>query len=167
MNINIRREQNNDVNAIIDITLKAFGNSKDGGRYEAELINKLRNTNRLSMSLVAIQNDEIVGHIAFSPVTINGIANNWYGLGPVSVLPDNQGKGIGKLLIQKGLIELEILGANGCVVMGSSKYYPKFGFKPYPGLILKGFKPESFMYYPIKGDIPIGEVKYDKSFGME
>lgn len=167
MNIRIRKEQKDDVNVISDVTMRAFGNSKDGGRYESELINKLRHKNKLSLSLVATDNDVIVGHIAFSPVTINGVSQDWYGLGPVSVLPERQDKGIGKLLIQSGLAELTNRDARGCVVLGSKKYYPKFGFKSYPGLILPGFKPESFMYYPIKGEIPNGEVMYDVAFGIE
>ena len=70
------------------------------------------------MSLVAEVDGRVVGHIAFSPVAMSDGTNHWYGLGPVSVLPQCQRRGIGKALIQEGLARLKELGAKGCCLVG-------------------------------------------------
>jgi putative acetyltransferase len=66
---------------------------------------------------------------------------NWYGLGPVSVLPEYQRKGIGQILIREELSRLKSLKAQGCCLVGHPDYYPKFGFRPIPGLVLEGVPP--------------------------
>nr|WP_318462253.1 N-acetyltransferase [Photobacterium leiognathi] len=86
--------------------------------------------------------------MAFSPVLINGEATNWYGLAPVSVLPEQQGKGIGKALINQGLAQLKERGAEGFVLLGEPEYYGRFGFKA----------------LPIKDSTPADEVSYHAAF---
>jgi putative acetyltransferase len=95
---------------------------------------------------VAEIDDKIVGHIAFSPITISDNTTDWYGLGPVSVKPDFQNKGIGKALINKGLSLLKERGAKGCTLFGDPNYYKHFGFKNYPELIYKGIPQEVFLF---------------------
>lgn len=96
---------------------------------EGPIINRLRKDGDLTLSLVALQDNTIIGHIAFSPITINGVSARWYGLGPVSVKPDLQKTGIGSQLINQGLSILKKHGATGCALIGNPAYYKRFGFQ--------------------------------------
>ncbi|WP_419238920.1 GNAT family N-acetyltransferase [Photobacterium leiognathi subsp. mandapamensis] len=164
----IRAEKDSDITAIETLTYNAF---KDHPHHEpgAEptehlIVNRLRDANALTLSLVAEVNNQVVGHIAFSPVLINGEATNWYGLAPVSVLPEHQNKGIGKSLINQGLAQLKERGAEGFVLLGEPEYYGRFGFKAQPELTLTGVPAEYFLALPIKDSIPAGEVNYHAAF---
>jgi len=110
----IRRETSRDVAAIGAITLAAFADHPYGNHSEHTLIEALRKAQALSLSLVAETSDGIVGHIAFSPVAIAGMQHNWFGLGPLAVLPTQQRRGIGSDLVRQGLAQLQELGARGC-----------------------------------------------------
>lgn len=99
----IRPEAPQDTNAIEKITIAAFDGKTYSDQTEHLIINRLRETGALSLSLVADMNGEVVGHVAFSIVTINGEDKDWYGIGPISVLPELQKKGIGSKLIKEGL----------------------------------------------------------------
>jgi putative acetyltransferase len=105
-----------------------------GSQTEGAVVDALRSAGALILSLIAIEDGEIIGHVAFSPVAINGETNGWYGLGPVSVWPDRQGRGIGQALIRKGLDSLRDMNVQGCVVLGDPGYYSRFGFVSDPGL---------------------------------
>ena len=83
----IRNETISDIAAINEVTIAAFKNLPISNHTEQYIINALRNANVLTISLVAEVNGKVVGHIAFSPVTISDGSLNWYGIGPVSVLP--------------------------------------------------------------------------------
>src|SRR4030065_1376162 len=109
----IRNETTFDIKAISEITIAAFQTLAISNHTEQFIINALRNANALTISLVAEIDGQVVGHIAFSPVTISDGAIGWYGLGPVSVLPDYQKQGIGKSLISEGLALLKKLGGQG------------------------------------------------------
>ena len=110
-------------------------------------------------------NGKFVGHVAFSIVTINGEDKNWYGLGPISVLPELQKQGIGSKLITEGLSLIQKKGARGCVLEGSQVYYQRFGFKSYPGLFYEGAPaPEYFMALPFYEEMPEGKVEFNRAF---
>ena len=130
----IRPERHEDVDAIRAVTISAFKDMPHSSQTEAAIVDALRTAGAMTISLVAIQDGEVVGHLAFSPVTLNGEANGWYGLGPVSVRPDRQRTGIGQTLILEGLGRLRQLDAQGCVVLGDPGYYGRFGFVSDPGL---------------------------------
>jgi len=97
-------------------------------------------------------------------VTISDGTRNWYGLGPVSVLPQSQRMGIGKALIEEGLSGLRSRNAQGCCLVGHPEYYRKFGFKNMPGLVLKGVPPEIFFAMSFDGHVPQGEVTFHEGF---
>lgn len=164
MNIQIRNEQNTDIQAIFDLTQKTFNNLEHSSHTEQFIVNALRESKQLTLSLVAEINNQVVGHIAFSPVRISDETTGWYGLGPVSVLPEFQGKGIGSKLIRSGLEALKDLDALGCVLLGDPNYYGKFGFKADARLILEGVPAEYFQILPFTNDIPSGTVFYDDAF---
>jgi predicted N-acetyltransferase YhbS len=88
-----------------------------------------------------------------------------YGLGPVSVLPECQGAGIGSALVRRALEHLRASGAVGCVVLGEPGYYSRFGFRPEPRLVLPGVPAEYFQAIVFVGTAPAGEVAYHSSFG--
>ncbi len=98
----IRNETDADVSAITEVTIAAFKTLEISNHTEQFIIAALRVAKALTVSLVAEVDGRVIGHIAFSPVTISDGTRNWYGLGPVSVLPDYQRQGIGKALIWEG-----------------------------------------------------------------
>jgi len=164
----IRPEQPEDVADIRYITEAAFLPIAHSSGTEADIIDALRAANALTISLVAIEDDELVGHVAFSPVTIEGQPDGWYGLGPVAVRPDSQGQGIGQELIRKGLAQLEGLGARGCVVLGDPDFYSRFGFETVVGLELPGVAPEYFQCLTFGGQkVPHGTVAYHAAFNAD
>jgi putative acetyltransferase len=123
----IRPETPEDAAAIRHVNEEAFGQKE-----EAEIIEKLRSRGMLTISLVAVQDSEIVGHIAFSPVTVESEHSSFeaIALAPMSVLPACQRKGIGSQLVRAGLEECRRLGHEIAVVLGHPNYYPRFGFIP-------------------------------------
>jgi len=160
----IRNEKPSDIEPITQVTIAAFKNCKYGNHTEQFIIHALRAADALTVSLVADVEGIVVGHIAFSSVTISGQSSRWYGLGPVSVRPDRQGQGIGKSLIHEGLRLLKAAGAEGCVLVGDPKYYQQFGFRNFPELILEGVPHENFMALPFGENTPQGTVLFHEAF---
>jgi putative acetyltransferase len=167
MNVVIRRENKNDIEAITEVTIAAFASMEISNQTEHLIVNALRSAGALTLSLVAEVAGEVVGHIAFSPVTISDGSEGWYGLGPVSVTPKFQRMGIGSALITEGLRELKILGAKGCCLVGHPEFYPRFGFKNVAGLSLEGVPPEVFFALSFDGDYPKGCVIFHETFQIE
>ncbi len=126
--MDIRPERPPDHDMIYALTKTAFAPMPYSNGEEAECVNKLRADNDLSLSLVADDGGDIVGHIAFSPVTLSTPLEGWFGLGPVSVKPGRQRSGIGGILINTGLDILRQRGAGGCALIGDPNYYKRFGF---------------------------------------
>ncbi|MCM2474757.1 N-acetyltransferase [Rhizobium sp. CG5] len=160
----IRPEQPGDEEAIGEITEAAFAGKDYSDQTEHRIVTRLRAAHDLTISLVAEDEEGIIGHIAFSPVTLSGGEKDWYGLGPVSVRPDRQGEGIGARLIRHGIARLRDLGAQGCVVVGSPKLYPKFGFGHHAGLTYPDLPAEYFMILPLRGPVPSGIVAFHPAF---
>ena len=160
----IRNETNSDIDAISKVTIDAFENLAISNHTEQFIINALRDANVLTISLVAEVDEKVVGHIAFSPVTISDGAIGWYGLGPVSVLSDYQKKGIGKSLISEGLSLLKKLGGQGCVLVGHPTYYKRLGFQNFPELIHEGVPQEVFFALPFTAKVPKGIVAFHQGF---
>jgi putative acetyltransferase len=160
----IRNETDADVGTITDVIIAAFKNLAISNHTEQFIIEALRAASALTVSLVAEVNGRVIGHIAFSPVTISDGTRNWYGLGPVSVLPEYQRKGIGKALIQEGLSRLKDLDAQGCCLVGHPNYYRKFGFKNMSGLVHEGVPQEVFFALSFDGHTPQGTVTFHEGF---
>jgi len=160
----IRKECISDINSISDVTIAAFKTLAISQNTEQFIINALRSANALTISLVAEIENEIVGHIAFSPVTISDGSLDWHGLGPISVLPRLHKQGIGKSLVYEGLLLLRNIGSKGCVLVGDPNYYKRFGFKNYPKLIHEGIPQEVFLVLPFNEEVPEGTVEFHKAF---
>jgi len=160
----VRDEAQSDVGAIADVTIAAFAPLEISGHTEQFVIEALRSAGALTVSLVAEVDGRVVGHIAFSPVVVSDGSKGWYGLGPLSVLPTFQRRGIGAALVREGLSRLKILGAKGCCLVGYPEYYKKFGFENQPDLLVEGVPPEVFLALPLDGHVPIGVVTFHEGF---
>jgi putative acetyltransferase len=160
----IRPETPGDLSAITDVTVKAFQTLAISNHTEQFIIAALRAAHALTISLVAELEGRVVGHIAFSPVTISDGCPNWYGLGPVSVLPEFQRQGIGTALIHEGLSRLRRANAHGCCLVGHPGYYQRFGFKHIPGLAVEGVPEEVFFALSFDGHVPQGVVLFHDAF---
>ena len=125
--LTIRQETPKDIDSIRYVNEQAFGQKE-----EAEIIDKLRKRDVVTLSLVAVQADQIVGHILFSPVSVESEYSSFEAitLAPMAVLPEYQRKGIGSQLVRVGLEECLRLGHEIMVVVGHPDYYPRFGFVP-------------------------------------
>jgi putative acetyltransferase len=164
--VDIRRETLQDREAIGRVVWAAFVNHPHSRQTEHLLVEALREAQALAVSLVAEQQGEIIGHVAFSEVKINALACGWFGLGPVAVRPDCQRRGIGSGLVRAGLAELQHAGARGCVVLGSPAYYCRFGFAASEGLSLSGAPSEHFMALTFVLPSPQGQVTYHSAFDL-
>jgi len=164
-NILIRDEREDDAEVITAVTSAAFETMEISDHTEQFIVKALRAAGALTVSLVAEVDGAVVGHIAFSPIAISDGTPDWYGLGPVSVLPKDQRMGIGKALIWEGLARLKGLGAKGCCLVGHPEYYGRFGFENVTGLGLEGVPPEAFFALAFDGPMPQGSVAFHEAFG--
>ena len=123
MLISIRKERPEDVAAVRNLNRRAFGQDQ-----EANIIDALRSNRAALLSLVATLNDQIVGHIMYSPASIAGKIEG-AALGPMAVLPEYQRQGVGTKLVATGNRKLEDAGCPFIIVVGHPEYYPRFGFK--------------------------------------
>ncbi len=163
----IRKETPSDTAAIKAVTVAALNNIAHTEHTEQFIIQELRQSSVLSVSLVAEDNGAVIGHVAVSPVTISNGATEWYGLGPISVAPEHQGLGVGAQLMEHALTELRSLGAAGCVVLGEPSYYSRFSFTAQPSLVLPGVPEEYFQSISFNGSLPSGEVSYHAAFAAK
>jgi putative acetyltransferase len=120
--IEIREEQPDDIEAVRRVNTEAFGQPD-----EAALVDKLRESCDEKVSLVAVDGDDVVGHILFTPATIGDVRG--MGLAPMAVVPERQGDGIGSKLVRAGLVELAERRCPFVIVLGHPEYYPRFGFE--------------------------------------
>ena len=164
MTIIIREEQPSDIYDIEQVTVAAFLNAPHTDHTEQYIVNALRESGALSISLVAEHAGKIVGHVALSPVIISDHTDNWFGLGPISVMPDNQNQGIGAKLMHAAIQALKNRHAKGCVLLGDPNYYSRFGFKAFAGLMLADVPAEYFQALVLTGSTPQGMVRYHQSF---
>ncbi|OHV71846.1 GNAT family N-acetyltransferase [Ensifer sp. LCM 4579] len=162
----VRPERDDDRGAIGALTAAAFAGHPHSDQTEPLIIERLRAGGALSLSLVAEEEGEVIGHVAFSPVTITPAAAGWYGLGPVAVRPDRQRRGVGSALIRRGLDMLRGSGAAGCVLVGEPAYYQKFGFRNEPALVFPGCAPQYFMALALSEVMVSGTVAFHPAFGL-
>lgn len=164
MNVLVRLEQSSDAAAIDHVLKSAFPTDQ-----EARLVRRLRKHQQLRLSLVAEVDGVMVGHIAFSEVTIAGSIARSIGLGlaPLSVVPELQRRGVGAQLVDEGLYACERLGAGFVVVLGAPEYYHRFGFKSADlfGLENEYGASEAFMALELKtGSMTRGLIRYASEF---
>lgn len=159
-----RSEKPSDIETIAKVTKAAFEDDLFRQQTEHLVIHDLRADGALTISLVTEIDGRVVGHIAFSPVTISDGTMNWHGLGPVSVLPGYQGHRIGTALVSRGLAMLQSMKSEGIVLVGLPTYFNRFGFGNHPQLIHEGTPQEIFLAKSLVGRVPSGTVEFHQSF---
>jgi putative acetyltransferase len=124
--VEVRIEQPDDMDAVRLVNDLAFGQPDEG-----RIVDKLRKSCQEIISLVAVSNNQIVGHILFSPATIDtqGSVLEGTGLAPMAVLPEFQNQGIGSELVAEGLRIIKGRKYPFVIVLGHDTYYPRFGFQ--------------------------------------
>ena len=152
----VRPERPEDASAVRRVNEQAFGQGA-----EANLVDALRQRGEPLISLVAVEDDQVVGHILFSPVTVETEQTSWgaVGLGPLAVLPEHQGRGIGSQLVQAGLAQCRQAGHGVAIVLGHPDYYPRFGFVPSKPLGIRwehNAPEEAFMVLELKEGALVG-----------
>ena len=169
MQIEIRNEEEQHIDAVRDILRAAFPTEA-----ESKLVDALRANGKAVISLVAVSDEKVLGHILFSPVSTTppGEARG-LGLAPVTVHPEAQSQGIGSQLIREGLRVCKELGFDYCVVLGGPKYYQRFGFEKASahGLQNEYGVDEEFMVIRFEKGSPLtwtpgALVKYAPEFGQ-
>ncbi|MGN7981060.1 GNAT family N-acetyltransferase [Burkholderia sp. 22313] len=167
--VTLRAECAGDVDAIGRVIVAAFAGEPRHGQFERQVVDALRADGTLSVSLVAERDERVIGHVAFSPVSIGGEpagSHGWYGLAPLAVRPECQRRSIGAGLVRTGLDALRRLGAQGCVVLGDPAYYARFGFVSSGDLVFADALPEYFLAlaFDEAAPRPSGEVRYHAAF---
>jgi putative acetyltransferase len=160
----IRAERQGDEAAISAVTQAAFAPVAYSDQTEHLIVERLRKAGALAISFVADTDGKVIGHIGFSSVTMAEGEIGWYGLGPLSVSPEHQSRGVGSMLVKAGLEMLDALSANGCVVAGDPAYYQRFGFKAVDGLSTDGIPADYFMALVLHGSCPSGIVHFHPGF---
>lgn len=164
--LKVRTEKPGDVPFVHELNALAFPTEA-----EADLVDVLRTKVRPLISLVALDNDDIVGHIMFSPVELEGTSSlKIMGLAPMVVSPDRQRSGIGSELVSEGLLRCSESGAGAVVVLGHPDYYPRFGFVPASMMNIQceyDVPDEAFMVLELIAgclDGSEGTIKYHEAF---
>lgn len=167
MNIQIRNETASDAAQIHQVTEQAFLHAPHAAHTEQFIVQALRGAGALTISQVAHTNGKIIGHVAISPVAISNGAKGWFGLGPISVLPEHQGQSVGSKLMASALAALKEMGASGCVLVGDPGYYGRFGFKVVEGLVYPGVPAKYFQALSFSNTFPRGEVTFHAAFAAQ
>lgn len=161
----VRDEEQRDLPAIAEIIREAFRNAAHSSGKEAQIVDILRRSDALTVSLVATEEEAVIGHIAVSPVSVAS-EEGWYGLGPVAVRPEWQGNGIGSRLITEALGRVKERGAAACVVLGDPDFYGKFGFVHDPNVTYADVPPPYFQFLSFGSGSPRGRVAYNAAFDV-
>lgn len=160
----IRAERTDDVAAIRTVVQSAFASVPYSDKTEHLIVERLRHAGALSVSMVAVIDGSVVGHIGFSPISLSGNDEGWYALAPLSVSPNHQSVGVGSELVKAGLVQLKDVGANGCVVVGDPAYYGRFGFRHFGQISAEGIPAEYFTALALRGSVPSGIVRFHPGF---
>lgn len=160
----VRHENKLDQNAIAELTKRAFAPMEYSDGDEQDMIDRLRKSGRLSLSLLVEHQGVLVGHVAFARMLTSNRPTDWYSLGPIAVEPHLQRRHIGTALIHAGLDQLRSIGALGCVLVGDPHYYLRFGF-----VVMPKFAPERqpathFMVNAFQDSEPPSGFDFDTAF---
>lgn len=169
--LTIRQENKNDYEEVYNVIKTAFETAEHSDGNEQDLVVALRNSDNFipELSLVVVMDNKIVGYILYTKIKIG--KQEELALAPLGVLPEYQKQGIGSVLIQEGHKKAKELGYHYSIVLGSDKYYTKFGYIPAKeyGIVAPFDVPdENFMAIKLNDiDIEIkGSVQYAKEFGI-
>lgn len=162
MELTIRRETEADITAIRALITRALADDYHSWHNEQELVEELRDADRLALSLVAIAETDIVGFLGATRVRLRD-STGWCVLGPLAVEPPARRRGVGTGLVTRAVEELRDAGTSGVAALGNPEFYRRFGFRPAPGIRLdieRGTGPEvEVLALPLRGDrVPSGVI---------
>ncbi|KQB84610.1 GNAT family N-acetyltransferase [Corynebacterium oculi] len=136
MELTIRRETEADITTIRSLITRAFADDYHSWHNEQELVEKLRDADQLSLSLVAVLDMDIVGFLGATRLRCADGSPGWCVLGPLAIEPGARHGGIGTALLSRALDALRAEGTRGAAALGNADFYHRFGFLPAPGLRL-------------------------------
>jgi len=145
---------------IRDLTKAAFAPMPFADENDHLLPENLRKDGDLTLSLITLDADQIIGHVAFSPIKVDDRFDNWYGLGPISVAPERQKQGIGTQLVQAGRVALEPKGAKGFILIGNPAVYGPMGFVSDGAITYRDLAATLVQYLPFTPETPSGTVTF-------
>jgi len=160
----IRPETKDDIPAIAALTNTAFADIPHSDGCEPAIVDALRMDGDLAVSLVAENAAALIGHVAFSPVTIGQSRGFWFGLGPISVAPEHQRQGVGRALIVAGHAALRDRSAAGCVLIGDPGYYGQHGYANDGRISYQNLDSQYVQWIAFGVEKPTGEVVYSAGF---
>ena len=166
LSVAIRSEMLADCDAIRNLTVRAFAGHPFSDGSEPRITDALREAGALALSLVALAGERLVGHAAFSPAGPPDLPG-WFALGPVSVEPSLQRRGVGSRLVKAGLKELRARGAGGCVLIGDHGYYGRFGFSVMPALAPPDYPAEHFQVLAFGTSLPDCRISFHAAFSAD
>lgn len=162
----IREEQPEDIAGVYRVEEAAFSNHPHSNGAEPMIVDALRATGDLTLSLVARDRNKVVGHAAWSSATLFNGESGWFALGPIAVSPERQGEGIGRALIEAGIAHFRAAGAKGIVLLGDPKLYARFGFRRDTPLHIIGALAEYFQVLPFVADVPDTVTSFAPAFAL-
>jgi len=165
LSVVIRCESVADQDAIRSLTARAFSGLSFSDGTEPLVIDALREANALALSLVGVLCEQIVGHLAFSEVGPPQ-QSGWFVLGPVSVEPRLQRRGVGSQLIEAGLKALRKQDAKGCVLVGDHRYYRRFGFVVAPAFAPPEYPSQHFQVVRFTSSFPNAPITFHPGFSV-
>jgi len=164
----IRDEQTNDIERVTKIQYAAFKghpmHPPGSEPVEQRIVELLRAKNALTLSLLAEEDGVAAGHIAISPAVVGACAEGWHLLGPVGVVPERQGRGIGTALIRETLSRMRESGSLGLVLVGDPAFYGRFGFRSMEGLTYTGVPGQYVLALPFTEALSEGEIIAHEAF---
>lgn len=165
-NVHLRAETADDITAIHHLTRLAFAPMPYSDGQEPHIIDRLRRDGDLALSAVAEDpGGRILGHVALSPVQIGGAGAGWYGLGPISVAPGSQRRGIGRRLMTHAMGWMTTRGAAGCALIGDPGFYSRFGFFSDGAVRYGDLDTKYVLRRVLAGPDRTGDLTYAAAFG--
>lgn len=166
--ITYRTERPADFEAIGELHYRAFTghpqHAPGAEPTEHRIVDGLRRAGALRLSLLALDQGRIVGHAALSPLTVGGEDTDWLGLGPIAVVPERQGAGIGTGLMRETIARARAMGGRGIALVGDPGFYSRFGFRSHPGLTLPGVPQANVLGLALDGPVPTGGLGFHPAF---
>ena len=165
MTLYVRTEAPGDAHAVARVVARAFEGGDEAAVAEVDLVEALRRDRAWlpALSLVAVSDREVVGHVLGSRMLVG--ASPAVALAPVSVLPAQQGQGIGTAMVERLLAEARSTGETLVVVLGDPAYYSRFGFRQAADLgVIGPYTGEAFQALPLAADPPVGDAAYPHPF---
>ncbi|WP_373976571.1 N-acetyltransferase [Chitinibacter sp. SCUT-21] len=153
--------------AVTELLQQAFANHPYSNNSEHQLVTALRQQQALTIALLGVHQGHVVACVYASAVNLHqaeGIKRGWHCIAPVAVLPEFQKQGLGSQLMNRALVDLQSMGAKGCVLVGEAEYYQRFGFERVHGLTSAGIPDQFVLAKSFAAEKAQGQIQYHPAF---